>query len=72
MAEVEQIILLETDNLILIELFNYPKVKTPLMAMKALEDIEQVKKTLIEKYNLIDVFVSEKHSFRQIIKIQKV
>jgi len=40
-------------------------------AMKALEDIERVKEKLIKKYKSIEVFVSKKGAFRQIIKIQK-
>ncbi|MGQ0826948.1 MAG: hypothetical protein ACT4ON_01000 [Bacteroidota bacterium] len=71
MAKVKQVILLETDKLILIELFNYPTLKTPLMAQKALEQIERVKERLLNKYKIIEVFVSKNGAFRQIIKIEK-
>ncbi len=71
MTKIKQVILLETDSLILIELLSYPKIKTPLEAMKALEEIEKVKKELIKKHKLIEVFISEKGAFRQIIKIEK-
>lgn len=71
MAKIQQITLLETNDLILIELFKYPKIKTPLEAMKVLEDIERVKEKLLKKYKSIEVFVSKRGAFRQIIKIEK-
>ncbi len=39
--------------------------------MEALEDIEHVKEKLVKKYGAIEVFVSKKGAFRQIIKIAK-
>jgi hypothetical protein len=71
MDKVKEVILLETKRLILIELFNYPTFKSPLMAQKALEKIEKVKKRLSKKYKAIEVFVSEQGAFKQIVKIEK-
>ncbi len=47
MEKIKQIVLLVTDNLMLIELSNYPKVRKAIETMKALEDMERIKNQLL-------------------------